>query len=106
LGADKAQSAFSKHDDAEFQKAFEALIKSAYKELFELHGDAAWQLDDDKLIGFFREGQIKRNCEKAAGEHLSNAGKPCWARRSCRTEDFKTESAKESEIDEQKGYSK
>jgi Family of unknown function (DUF5343) len=51
---DKAQSVFSKHDDAEFQKAFESLVKSAYKELFELQGDVAWQLDDDKLIGFFR----------------------------------------------------
>ncbi len=49
-----AQAAFSKHKDEEFQQAFEALVKAAYKELFELHGDEAWKLDADALISFFR----------------------------------------------------
>jgi hypothetical protein len=49
-----AQSVFSKHKDEEFHKAFEGLIKSAYKELFALHGEEAWKLDEDALISFFR----------------------------------------------------
>jgi hypothetical protein len=49
-----AQTTFSKHQDEEFHRAFEGLIKTAYKELFELHGDEAWKLDEDALISFFR----------------------------------------------------
>jgi hypothetical protein len=45
---------FSKHDDADFQKAFEELIKAAYSELFDLHKDAAWTLPTSSLISFFR----------------------------------------------------
>jgi hypothetical protein len=30
------------------------LLKSAYRELFQLHGEGTWTLDDDKLITFFR----------------------------------------------------
>jgi hypothetical protein len=50
----EAQNTFSKHKDEEFQKAFESLVKTAYKELFDLHGDDAWKLDEDALISFFR----------------------------------------------------
>lgn len=45
---------FSKHDSAEFQAGFAKLVSDAYKELFELHGTAAWTLSQDKLISFFR----------------------------------------------------
>ena len=38
----------------EFCKAFGALVKTSYKDLFDLHGEAAWDLDADALIGFFR----------------------------------------------------
>jgi acetyl-CoA carboxylase alpha subunit len=52
---DKAQKAFTLHDDASFQKAFSEIVKTAYSDLFNLHGDDAWALDDSKLITFFRQ---------------------------------------------------
>jgi len=42
------------HEEAKFQKAFAALVKDNYKELFELHGDDAWTLERVQLISFFR----------------------------------------------------
>lgn len=30
-------------------------MKSAYRDLFEVHGDGAWDLDKDSLITFFRQ---------------------------------------------------
>jgi|SRR5215831_10523782 len=50
----KAASVFSKHEPSEFQKEFGAMVKSAYEELFSLHGDQAWSLESNKLISFFR----------------------------------------------------
>jgi hypothetical protein len=50
-----ATKVFSKHDDAEFAKAFGDLVKDAYKDLFSLHGDKTWDLDQNKLISFFRQ---------------------------------------------------
>jgi len=50
----KATAAFNQHDDAAFQKAFGEMIQDAYKELFEIHGEASWEQSFDKLIGFFR----------------------------------------------------
>lgn len=49
-----ATTTFNKHDDAEFQGAFEKMIREAYKELFTLRGEDAWKLDDNGLISFFR----------------------------------------------------
>lgn len=49
-----AASVFNKHDRMEFQQGFAELVKTAYNELFELHGDDAWTLDSNKLISFFR----------------------------------------------------
>lgn len=49
-----AHDAFSKHDQAEFQQAFGDMVKAGYGDLFALHGDAAWSLDANKLISFFR----------------------------------------------------
>lgn len=49
-----ATTAFSKHDDAEFQAEFESIIKAAYKDLFELHAESTWTLDESRLISFFR----------------------------------------------------
>lgn len=40
--------------DAEFQKGFEELLKTAYKDLFTLHKDATWTLPSAKLMAFFR----------------------------------------------------
>jgi hypothetical protein len=50
----EASTVFSKHDAAEFQKAFGDMVKAAYTDLFGLHGDAAWTLEMNKLISFFR----------------------------------------------------
>lgn len=47
-------SAFTQHEDAAFQKSFSALVGAAYSLLFELHGENAWHLPNDKLIAFFR----------------------------------------------------
>lgn len=52
---DKAQKTFTLHDESAFQKAFSEIVKTAYSDLFSLHGDGAWNLDDSKLITFFRQ---------------------------------------------------
>lgn len=51
---EKAVTVFSHHNDADFQKGFEELVKTAYSDLFTLHQDGAWGLSTDKLIAFFR----------------------------------------------------
>src|SRR5687768_8908551 len=45
-----ARRIFTLHDDVEFQNAFSELLKNAYSDLFSLHGDNAWTLDQSKLI--------------------------------------------------------
>jgi len=40
--------------DPEFQTLFGELVKKAYKDLFDLHGEDAWKLTQDKLTSFFR----------------------------------------------------
>lgn len=52
---DEASLAFSSHKDEDFQKQFEPMVKRAYSEIFDLHGDAAWELSKDELISFFRQ---------------------------------------------------
>ncbi|MBS1910621.1 MAG: DUF5343 domain-containing protein [Bacteroidetes bacterium] len=49
-----ATKIFNLHDDTEFSKAFAGLVSKAYAELFELHGDGTWALDNTALINFFR----------------------------------------------------
>jgi hypothetical protein len=46
--------AFLQHKDEAFQGEFAILVKEAYEELFELHGDASWELDRATLTQFFR----------------------------------------------------
>lgn len=50
-----AAKVFSLHNDDEFAKAFGELVKKAYADIFELHGEAAWDLAKDDLIGYFRQ---------------------------------------------------
>ncbi|MBN9399429.1 MAG: DUF5343 domain-containing protein ['Candidatus Kapabacteria' thiocyanatum] len=50
-----AQRTFTLHDSGEFERQFSDMIKSAYEGLFSLHGDDAWNLEDSKLITFFRQ---------------------------------------------------
>ena len=47
-------AAFVQHKEDAFAREFEGLVKGAYAELFELHGDAAWDLDRGSLVQFFR----------------------------------------------------
>lgn len=49
-----ATKTFNLHDDAQFSKGFSGLVSKAYSELFDLHGDGAWDLDNPALINFFR----------------------------------------------------
>lgn len=50
----KAGAAFAQHEDAAFQAGFGELVKTAYADLFNLHGDGAWTLSTPQLISFFR----------------------------------------------------
>jgi hypothetical protein len=52
---DKALSVFTQHDDMAFAKAFCEMVKAAYTDLFSLHGDNAWALDQPALITYFRQ---------------------------------------------------
>lgn len=52
---DKAHKTFTLHDESSFQKAFSEIVKSAYSNLFSLHGDGVWKLEDSRLITFFRQ---------------------------------------------------
>jgi len=43
------------HKEEDFRKNFEELIREAYKDLFELHGDKVWEMDSDGLVHYFRQ---------------------------------------------------
>ena len=51
---EKGHEIFAHHDDGAFAKAFAGMVKDAYKDLFELRGDAAWTMPKSELINFFR----------------------------------------------------
>jgi Family of unknown function (DUF5343) len=51
---DEASKVFNIHDDAKFAEGFSKIVRTAYKELFDLHGEGSWKLDMDALITFFR----------------------------------------------------
>ena len=51
----EAAKVFNVHEDAGFQKAFGAIVKNAYVDLFALHGEEAWDLGANALITFFRQ---------------------------------------------------
>lgn len=52
---DSARKLFTLHDATEFSKAFGETVKSAYSDLFALHGEDTWKLAQGKLITFFRQ---------------------------------------------------
>jgi len=78
----QAQKAFTLHDPASFTAAFSDLVKSAYADLFALHGDDAWVLDSTKLITFFRQtdqsselvGTLQANTFKALVAYAGHGG--------------------------------
>lgn len=49
-----ASDVFSRHKADEFEAGLANLVKDAYDGLFELYGDAAWDLPRDDLIHYFR----------------------------------------------------
>lgn len=51
---DGASKIFNLHEDTAFTQEFGKLVKTAYADLFELHGESSWTLDADSLITFFR----------------------------------------------------
>lgn len=51
---DKGHEVLTIHDDAAFKKAFADLIRTAYKDLFELRGEDVWTMSRDDLVGYFR----------------------------------------------------
>lgn len=51
---DAKAKAFVQHQEAAFASELEKVVREAYEELFELHGDAAWSLDRGALTQFFR----------------------------------------------------
>jgi hypothetical protein len=63
---------FSQHDDEKFHEEFSEIIKSAYYQLFDLHGDNAWTLEDADLISFFRQTD---NTSDTTGKRQANAFK-------------------------------
>jgi hypothetical protein len=52
---DEARSVLTQHDDAAFAKEFGAIVKKAYADLFSLHGDKAWSLEQPALVTYFRQ---------------------------------------------------
>lgn len=51
---DAKAKAFVQHKDEAFAEELGKVVKEAYEELFELHGDAAWEQDRGALTQFFR----------------------------------------------------
>ncbi len=51
---ESATKVFTKHDDAEFAKELKPIVEKAYSELFNLHSENAWNLQESSLISFFR----------------------------------------------------
>ncbi len=49
-----ASKVFSLTENAAFSQQFGNLVLTAYKDLFDLRGDGAWELDNNGLITFFR----------------------------------------------------
>ena len=54
----EATKVFSQHRDDAFAKEFSSLVKKAYEDLFEIHGEKGWTLDKTGLITFFRQSPI------------------------------------------------
>lgn len=78
---EKAQKTFTLHDTSSFAKAFSEVVKSAYADLFKLHGDDAWTLDNAKLITYFRQtdqsselvGTLQANTFRALATYAGQA---------------------------------
>ena len=52
---EKAREVFAIHRDEEFGEELSKIIRDAYKEIFDLNGEEAWNLPLDDLISYFRQ---------------------------------------------------
>lgn len=52
--SESAKKVFSIIDDVEFSSEFKKIVKTSYSDLFDLHGDNTWNLNEEALITFFR----------------------------------------------------
>lgn len=50
----EAAKTFTQHDDKKFQAEFGGMVKKAYSDIFQTHGENAWELENDDLITYFR----------------------------------------------------
>jgi hypothetical protein len=86
---EKGQRVFTLHDASSFEKEFSELVKSAYADLFKLHGEDAWTLDSGKLITYFRQtdqsselvGTRQTGTFKALAAYAGHAAAPAGAQR-------------------------
>ncbi len=51
----EASTIFNAHPDDKFREKFSSLVSKAYNDLFDTHGQSAWELNLDELISYFRE---------------------------------------------------
>jgi hypothetical protein len=51
----EAAEVFVLHSDLEFEKGLGQLVEKAYEDLFDLHKENTWSLEEGKLITFFRQ---------------------------------------------------
>lgn len=58
---DAKSNAFVQHKEEAFTSEFEKLVRDAYQEIFDLHGDQAWTLDRGGLTQFFRSSDHTSN---------------------------------------------
>lgn len=100
----EAHKAFTLHDRASFQEEFSGIIKAAYSDLFQLYGEAAWSLGEDKLVPFFRQtdqsselvGKRQANTFKALAAYAGHGepAAPARPRTTKRTEKLSTRPTK------------
>ncbi|MCB2102049.1 MAG: DUF5343 domain-containing protein [Rhodobacterales bacterium] len=50
-----ASEAFVLHKDDDFQNSLSDIVRTSYSEIFDLHDEDAWTLDDENLITYFRQ---------------------------------------------------
>ncbi len=70
------KTVFLQHQEEAFANAFEKLVKESYSDLFELHGDDAWNLDQAALTHFFRTSDHTTDVvgRRQAGTFIALAG--------------------------------
>ena|SRR3981189_449781 len=64
---EKGHDVMTTHNQADFQKAFEGIIRNAYADLFEIRADDAWTMSRDKLISYFRNADKTSHRDPSGG---------------------------------------